>query len=168
MTSIGKPHQISKAGRKFSCTLTGTNEHSHACLHAACHEKCKCIVVCISNNMGAANAYSVDPELTFLYSTLSAEYPKVTSANWRTGGGSLPTSVNLSRTTWSLRTFSVSPPRTILSRVFSLLCAWRASLALPCPNLAMYSFMLEIWSCSHRNFFIWASSSSALVLTYAS
>lgn len=28
---------------------------------------------------------------------------------------------------------------TIFSKVFSLLCACRASLALPCPNRAMYS-----------------------------
>ena len=47
----------------------------------------------------------------------------------------MPTFVNLKVSTWSLATFSVSPPRSIFARVFSLLWAWRASLAEPCPNL---------------------------------
>jgi hypothetical protein len=103
------------------------------------------------------------PRSTCEYKTLSLEYPNVTSENWSTGGGSLPTLVKDRRTTASRSTFSVSPLRTIFSSVFSLDCAWRASLADPCPNRAMYSFMSAIWSCSHLYFFIWASSSSARV-----
>lgn len=58
---------------------------------------------------------------SYLYKTLSGLYPKATLENCSTGGGSFPTFSKRSRTTLSVSTFSVSPPRTILSSVFSLL-----------------------------------------------
>ena len=61
--------------------------------------------------------------------------------------------------------FATSPPRTIFSRTFCFDCACFAFLLVPCPNRAMYSFMLLIWSCSQLYCFSWFSSTSDFVFT---